>query len=152
LPPVQAAPVMQGGHDGPPQSRSDSPWFSTLSEQLGPWQLPMAQFALLQSVPLPHFLPDAHFGHDAPPQSMSVSVPFLIRSLQVAPAHFPALQESVVQSAPTVQRCVSLQAGHAPPQSMSDSVPFLRRSLQTAALQTKLSQICDRQSELSVQA
>ena len=50
-----------------------------------PWQIFNLQTLLLQSSPLLHLNPSAHFfvGRQLPPQSTSVSFPFLIWSLQV---------------------------------------------------------------------
>src|SRR5262245_53839013 len=57
---------------GPPQSTSLSPWFFTLSEQLGVAQVPPVHLPLVQSLSSPHILPSAHLVVQAPPQSLSL--------------------------------------------------------------------------------
>jgi hypothetical protein len=80
---LQVAAVPQRGQAvAPPQSLSDSPWFCTLSLQVGAWQVTL-QTRLVQSAAMLHVLPLLQ-GAQLPPQSTSVSVPFLTRSLQPA--------------------------------------------------------------------
>src|SRR5262245_6138109 len=61
--------------EGPPQSRSDSVPFCTVSLQAGTWQTRFVHTPLAQSVGTLHAFKGGHATH-VPPQSTSVSVPF----------------------------------------------------------------------------
>src|SRR3954454_8450012 len=88
LPLAHFCPLAHFGQFGPPQSMSVSPSFWIPSEHVGAGstQTPAVHTPVTQSVPLPHFLPSAHFGQFGPPQSTSVSCPFWTPSEQVAAA------------------------------------------------------------------
>jgi hypothetical protein len=73
------------GHFGQvlPQSTPVSVPFSTVSVHVGVWHV-VAHTLLVQSLPVLHVLPFAHFGHAVPPQSVADSEPFFVLSVHVA--------------------------------------------------------------------
>jgi len=123
------------GAQPPPQSGPVSVPFLTASEQVGVWQKPPVQTALLQSAATVQRLPGTHFGQTLPPQSTSVSLPFLVKSVQLGVAQTELVQTLLVQSEPTLQAAPAAHGvahvapvAATPPQSTAVSVPFLTPS------------------------
>ena len=98
---VAAAQWARSGHLGqapPPQSRSVSGPFFTVSVHEGTWHTWFSQTPLLQSVAASQPLPSSHLSQVSPPQSTSVSSAFSTASVQVGrqivPEHFPPMQSA----------------------------------------------------------
>jgi hypothetical protein len=99
--------------------------FLTASAQLGVWQAPPAQTALVQSPPRLHADPMLH-GGQTPPQSVSGSVPFFTESVQVGATQIAVVSQTPLeQSVPTMHPAPTAQRKHVvPPQSTPVSLPF----------------------------
>ncbi len=110
----------------PPQSRSVSAPFFTVSVQVGAAQILPEQTALVQSVAVVQALLSAHLPQLPPPQSTSVSAPFFVASEQEGAAQTLPVQAPLLQSEAATQAFLSTHLPQAPPpQSRSVSVPFL---------------------------
>jgi hypothetical protein len=129
----------QPGHVPPPQLRSVSAPFLTLSLQLAAWHSPPVQTPLWQSAATMQAFDVAHLPGQEPPQSTSVSDPFLAVSLQLLLVQTLLAHKVLAQSEPAVHALPPGQRAQpdSPPQSVSDSAPFLIRSLQAGALQVR---------------
>jgi hypothetical protein len=147
----------QRGHPGtgigPPQSTSLSPWFLTVSEQVGCWQVLFGatpvHTTLVQSPATTQDSPGSQSPQVPPPQSMSVSAPFFTLSPHVGAWQvlFGAtpVQTPLWQSPATTHVLPTPQSAQGPPQSTSLSPWFFTPSPQVGAahwplLQTPLAQ------------
>src|SRR3954465_588316 len=93
------------GQVEPPQSTSLSPWFCTLSAQLGTAQTWSSQTPLTQSLATPQTRPLSQGPQTGPPQSVSDSCPLRMTSEQGGTWHLPPRQALLPQSASLVQVC-----------------------------------------------
>lgn len=124
------------GHFGQvlPQSTPVSVPFSTVSVQVGAWQILPVHTLLTQSLPVLHDFPFPHLEQVAPPQSMADSEPFLTLSVQVGAWQTLPVHTPLTQSPPTLQAPPVLQPLHVPPpQSIAVSEPFLTPSVHVGA-------------------
>ena len=139
LPILHALPVAHFAGHAPPQSRSVSSPFFTVSRQRLPMHLPVCalQRPERQSLALPQALPWPQAMGHAPPQSTSTSVPFLRPSRHwLSTQVLLVAQKPVAQSAPVPQALPRPQGPHLlPPQSKPVSSPSFTPSLHGSLVQ-----------------